>query len=130
MRRHLLALLPVLLACACGAEPPPPPSPPPPPPPEAPATTAAAPLPQPVTVKRSLVSLTRPSGSSVATTAPDGTVTVAFEMKQNGRGPAANATIRLAPDGTIAAFEAHGHHEMQAPVDEVFSIEGGHARWK
>jgi hypothetical protein len=83
-----------------------------------------------VTVRRALVSLTRPSGSSVATTAADGTVTVAFEMKENGRGPAANATIHLAPDGTITAFEAHGHHEMQAPVDEVFSVDAGHAHWK
>jgi len=93
------------------------------------ATITASP-PQPLTVKRTLVSLTRPSGSSVATTAPDGTITIAFEMKQNGRGPKADATIHLAPDGTIASYEAHGHHEMQAPVEEVFSIEGGHARWK
>jgi hypothetical protein len=49
---------------------------------------------------------------------------------ENGRGPHADATIRLAPDGTIAFFEAHGHHEMQAPVDEVFSLDGDHARWK
>jgi hypothetical protein len=89
-----------------------------------------APPTQPLTVKRVLVSLTRPSGSSVATTAPDGTVTIAFDMKQNGRGPHADATIRLAPDGTITSFEAHGHHEMQSPVDEVFSIEGSHAHWK
>jgi hypothetical protein len=95
-----------------------------------PVATITAPPPQPLTVKRTLVSLTRPSGSSVATTAPDGTITIAFEMKQNGRGPKADATIHLAPDGTIASYEAHGHHEMQAPVEEVFSIEGGHARWK
>jgi hypothetical protein len=95
-----------------------------------PVATITAPRPQPLTVKRTLVSLTRPSGSSVATTAPDGTITIAFEMKQNGRGPKADATIHLAPDGTIASYEAHGHHEMQAPVEEVFSVEGGHARWK
>jgi hypothetical protein len=95
-----------------------------------PVATITAPPPQPLTVKRTLVSLTRPSGSSVATTAPDGTITIAFEMKQNGRGPKVDATIHLAPDGTIASYEAHGHHEMQAPVEEVFSIEGGHARWK
>ncbi len=129
MRRSLVALGPILLVSACGAEAPPP-VPPPPPVIQMPVATITAPPPQPVTVKRSLVSLTRLSGSSVAATMPDGTVTVAFEMKQNGRGPAANATIHVAPDGTVTSFEAHGHHEMQAPVDEVFSIDGGHARWK
>ena len=131
MRRPLAALAPLLLACSCGAEPPPPGAPPVPPPVlPTPVATVVAPPAQPVTVRRSLVSLTRPSGSSVATTAPDGTITIAFDMKQNGRGPHADATIHLAPDGTIVSFEAHGHHEMQAPVDEVFSLEGGHARWK
>jgi hypothetical protein len=131
MRRPLfLFALPVVSAFACGGEAPPPVPPPPPVMVMPMATITAPPPPPPVTVKSSLVSLTRPSGSSVATTAPDGTVTVAFEMKENGRGPAANATIHLAPDGTIASYEAHGHHEMQSPVDEVFSLEGGHARWK
>jgi hypothetical protein len=76
------------------------------------------------------VLLTRKSGSSVATTSADGTTTIAFDVLENGRGPHADATLHLAPDGTIQSFEAHGHHEMQAPVDEVFSLENGHARWK
>jgi hypothetical protein len=132
MRRRLFALAPVLLLCSCGAEPPPPSEAPPPPPPVTTPVETTAPhaSSQPTTIKRVVVSLTRKSGSSVTTTAADGTVAVAFDMQWNGRGPHADAVIHLAPDGTIASFEAHGHHMMQAPVDEVFSIEGGHAHWK
>ena len=98
--------------------------------PPATVATVAPPLAPPVTVKRTVVTLGRPSGSDVTTTSADGTVTVAFDVLQNGRGPHVDATLHLAPDGTIASLEAHGHHEMMGPVDEVFSIEGSHARWK
>jgi len=74
--------------------------------------------------------MARPSGSSLVTTAEDGTITVAFDVLLNGRGPHTDATIRLAPDGTIASLEAHGHHNVGAKVDETFSIDGGRARWK
>jgi hypothetical protein len=132
MRRVLQPLAVVLFVAACGAEPPPDAAPPPLPPLGAtPLPTATmAPAPRSTSVRRVVISLTRPSGSSVTTTAPDGTVTAAFDMVWNGRGPHADATIRLAPDGTIASLEAHGHHMMQAPVDETFSIENGHAQWK
>jgi hypothetical protein len=133
MPRRIHALAALLVSCSCAAEPPPPGEPPrslaiaPPPPP---VTVTPAPAAQPTTVRRVVVSLTRKSGASVATTSADGTITVAFDVQENGRGPHADATLHLAPDGTITSFEAHGHHEMQAPVDETFSIEGGHARWK
>jgi Amidohydrolase family len=95
--------------------------------PNASATSAVHPS---GTVRRTLVSLTRPSGSSVVTTADDGTITIVFDVLLNGRGPHTDATIRLARDGTIASLEAHGHHNVGARVDETFSIEGGRARWK
>lgn len=85
---------------------------------------------EPVVVKRVVVSLSRPSGTSVTTTAPDGTIKVAFDVLENGRGPHVDATLRLAADGTLASFEAHGHHEMGTPVDETFAREGDRARWK
>lgn len=133
MRSRLPVLVPALcLLTACGAEPPPPSAPPPPPPVPEPVATVAPPPPvEAKTVRRVVVSFGRKTGSSVATTSADGTITVAFDVLENGRGPKADATIRLAPDGTIASLEAHGHHEMQAPVDEVFSIDNGtQAHWK
>ncbi len=87
-------------------------------------------IPVPTTERRTVVELTRPSGSSIVTTAADGTMTVAFDVRENGRGPHTDATLRLAPDGTIAALDAHGHHEVGAVVDETFRLENGKARWK
>jgi imidazolonepropionase-like amidohydrolase len=60
----------------------------------------------------------------------DGTITVVFDVQENGRGPHTDATIRLAVDGTIAGLDAHGHHEAGAQVDESFALEGGRARWR
>ncbi len=117
-----------LLVGACAAEPPR--APPAPLSPPASPVTAAAPPTAPRVTRRVVVSLSRPSGTSVATLSADGTLTVAFDVHENGRGPHADATIHLASDGTIRSFEAHGHHELMAPVDEVFVLEGGHARWK
>ena len=84
----------------------------------------------PKIVKRVVVSLGRHSGTCVTTTAPDGTVTVAFDVLQNGRGPHVDATLRLAADGTIASLSATGHHEMGTKVAEVFTRDGRHVSWK
>ncbi len=107
----------------------------------APATEApkvvAAPTPAPgkkaslaSVVRRVVVSLSRPSGTCVTTTSPDGTITSNLEVVVNGRGPKVDATLTLAPDGTIATLEAHGHHTMGTKVDETFRREGNRARWK
>jgi hypothetical protein len=117
-------------AGGCGADPPVAIPPPPPPTPTDVASASAAAGAATTTVRRALISLTRPSGSSVVTTAPDGTVTVALDVQWNGRGPHTDATLHLAPDGTIASLEAHGHHMMGTQVEETFAIEGGHAHWK
>ena len=85
---------------------------------------------KPVVTKRVVVSLSRKSGTDVTTVAPDGTITVALDVLQNGRGPHTDATIKLAPDGTIASLVATGHHEMKTPVDERFTRDGDTARWK
>jgi imidazolonepropionase-like amidohydrolase len=122
-------LLPVALLAsfACGSAPPPAaPLPPEPAPAPAPAPPPAA----PTTVKRVIVSLGRPSGTSVITTAGDGTITTALDVLENGRGPHVDATVRLAPDGTIATLAAKGHHTFGATFDAHFSHEGGHASWK
>ncbi len=122
----LLAALPLLVACA--AEPPPPVVTPPPPPAE-PAPPVVKPPPAPVTVKRIFTAQGRPSGTDVATTAADGTVTVTFDVLENGRGPHVEATLKLAADGTLDAFEAKGHHTFGAAIAETFTREGGLANW-
>ncbi len=74
--------------------------------------------------------LSRPSGTDVATTLPDGTVTFALDVLENGRGPHVDATLRLAPDGTLATFEAHGHHTMGTAIAETFARSGTAVHWK
>jgi hypothetical protein len=124
------SLLPVLwLAAACGAESSHPVTPAAPSPPPVASTAAPAPA-LATTAKRVVVTLSRKSGTSVTTVAPDGTVTIALDILENGRGPHTDATVRLAADGTLTSLEARGHHEMGTPVAETFSREGGRARWK
>ncbi len=98
---------------------------------------APAPLPAPppaagpVTVKRVAVyATTRPSGTAVTTTAPDGTISIQVAILQNGRGPKVDAVLRLAADGTIASLAATGKHAFGAKVDERFAREGDVARWQ
>src|SRR5688572_20316182 len=133
MRPMRKSLLPVLwLAASCGAEPARPavtaPSEPTPP-----VTLANARPSAPVEAKTSkyvVITLARKSGTSVTNVAPDGTVTVTLDVLENGRGPHTDATVRLAPDGTIASLEARGHHEMGTPVAEKFARDGSRAQWK
>ena len=83
----------------------------------------------PVTVNRLFVAQGRKSGTIDTTTSGD-TVKIAVAIVQNGRGPKLTATIRLAPDGTIASLSAKGTHTMGTKVDESFSREGEAATWK
>lgn len=89
-----------------------------------------APPAKPVTIKRNVVSLGRPSGTSITTTAPGGMITVELRILENGRGPKIDARLRLATDGTLASLAATGQHAFGAKVDEHFSREGGRAQWK
>jgi hypothetical protein len=129
MRPRLIftAALPLLVACA--ADPPPAPATPAAPPPEPVVTAAPPPVAAPVTVKRIFTAQGRASGSEVVTTAADGTVTATFDVLSNGRGPHVEATLKLAADGTLDAFEAKGHHTFGAAIDETFSRDGAQARW-
>src|SRR5438105_1581409 len=105
--RKLLAIL--VLALACTSTKPVPPSAP--------------------TVRRSVVSNGQRVGFSVVAWNTDGTITNTVDIHDNGRGPHADAVIRLAPDGTIASLDATGHTELNVPVDEHFSVRNGRASW-
>jgi hypothetical protein len=130
MRARWSTGLVALLASSCGGEPPAQPVGPVQPPVLSSSPPSATLARAPSTQKRVVISLSRPSGTDVATIAPDGTMTVAFDILENGRGPHVDATLRLAKDGTIASLTAKGHHVMGTKVDETFSVEGGRARWK
>ena len=93
MNGALRLALPVVLAAACGGEPPPPPLVVRPAllPPEPVATTPPPPA-TPPPLRRSVLFAQQPFGSSLETTAPDGTVTIAYDVHQNGRGPHCDAS--------------------------------------
>jgi imidazolonepropionase-like amidohydrolase len=80
-------------------------------------------------VRRSVVILTRKSGSSVTTFGPNGTLEFAYEHFQNGRGPKVTGRARLGPEGSFVDFSADGKHTLGNPIQERFQIEGGRARW-
>ena len=82
-----------------------------------------------VVTKRSVVSLGRKSGTNVTTVDPDGTIKVALDVLENGRGPHTDATLKLDADGAIATLVATGHHTMGTPVDERFTRTGDHGEW-
>jgi len=105
-------LLVLSLALACAA-------PKPAPPPAAPGT-----------IRRSIIFQGVRVGTSVTTPQPDGALANTIDIHENGRGPHADATLRLLPDGTLASLDATGHTELNAPVDEHFSLQNGHAKWQ
>ena len=84
----------------------------------------------PHVIRKSLVMSTRPSGESVLTFRADGAIESHFEVRENGRGQLVEATVRLADDGTLASFDATGHETAGTPIDEHFSRQGRHVRWK
>jgi hypothetical protein len=110
MRTTLVASSLFLVACASGK----------------PAPSAGS---APITLRRSLLIEGQRAGYSVTTIAADGAITNVVDIHDNGRGPHAEATMRLLPDGTIAELVARGHSELNAPVDERFTLQRGHATW-
>jgi hypothetical protein len=82
-----------------------------------------------VVTKRVVVSLSRKSGTNVTTTDPDGTIKVALDVLENGRGPHTDATVKLDAEGLITSLTATGHHTMGTPVDERFTRTGPRGEW-
>jgi hypothetical protein len=82
-----------------------------PPPLPRPAPTVQAeskPQPKPRVARRSVVILSRKSGTSVTTFAPDGTLEFSYEHLENGRGPKLAGRGRLDADRRFTSFEARG----------------------
>lgn len=115
-------VLAVVVLVGCGSSPPSAPVPPTAPPP----AVAASPR----VDRRVVIAEGRPSGTLVTTTAPDGTITLAYDVVENGRGPHIDATLVLAADGTPTAWTATGHHTFGTKVEEHFTRTGAHATWK
>jgi imidazolonepropionase-like amidohydrolase len=70
------------------------------------------------------------AGHFTRTTRPDGALALVYHELHNGRGPHVEATLRLAPDRTIAMWSATGQHEMKTEIAETFSRTGDRVVWK
>ena len=70
------------------------------------------------------------AGQQVVTRADDGTTTVEFVFKDNGRGPELKETYTLADDGTYRTYAVQGTSTFGAQVDESFQRNGDQASWK
>ena len=130
--RRLRSVLVLLTVIGCGApqESAIPAPPGPPPPPSATVQAEAKPAPAQTRVaRRSVVILSRKSGTSVTTFGPDGSIDFSYEHLENGRGPKLSGRGRLNDASRFTSFEAKGTRTMGNPIDERFAVEGGVARW-
>lgn len=70
------------------------------------------------------------AGHQTVSRADDGTTTVEFVFKDNGRGPELKETYTLAEDGTYRRYAVQGTSTFGAKVEESFQRDGDSARWK
>ncbi|MGO4775921.1 amidohydrolase, partial [Lysobacter sp. 2RAB21] len=70
------------------------------------------------------------AGHQIVNVADDGTTTVDYIFKDNGRGPELKETYTLGKDGTYQTYTVQGTSTFGAKVDESFKREGAQARWK
>ncbi|HEY0255287.1 MAG TPA: hypothetical protein VGC41_27350, partial [Kofleriaceae bacterium] len=118
----------VVIVAGCGSSKPAP-APAPLPPTEGSATAPAPPA-APTVERYEVVIEDRKAGFFQITDTHDGAFAVAFDIVENGRGPHADGTFRIGPEGYVQSFHATGHHTMGTPSKESFSIEGTHGQWK
>jgi hypothetical protein len=72
----------------------------------------------------------KPSGRQITQVADDGTVTVDFSYRNNGRGPDLKEEFALAKDGTLLRYACKGTSTFGAPIEESFSRRDGRAQWR
>jgi len=60
----------------------------------------------------------------------DGSLDLYFEFNDRGRGPKITEHLIIDKDGIPTQIEASGNDYMKDPVQERFSLRGGHVSWK
>lgn len=70
------------------------------------------------------------AGHQVVTHNDDGSTSVDFIFKDNGRGPELKERFTLAPDGTYATYLVTGTATFGARIEERFDVADGKAVWK
>jgi cytosine/adenosine deaminase-related metal-dependent hydrolase len=70
------------------------------------------------------------SGAMTTMIADDGSVSVSFSYRDNGRGPDLEEAFATATDGSFRRYRLTGKSTFGAVLDERFSLERGRARWR
>jgi hypothetical protein len=84
----------------------------------------------PQTLRYTVLSNGRTSGSEVDTSSPGGHIDCTFEHNDRGRGPKIAAHYIVAADGLPLRTDVTGNDYFKAPVEEHFAVENGIAHWK
>ena len=82
------------------------------------------------TVRYTVLFQGKPSGAQITRVADNGTVSVDYSYRTNGRGPDLKEEFALAKDGTLLRYSASGTSTFGAPVRDSFTRRDGHAEWK
>jgi cytosine/adenosine deaminase-related metal-dependent hydrolase len=72
----------------------------------------------------------KPGGAQTTTIADDGTISVDYSYRNNGRGPDLKEVFTLANDGTLLRYAAKGASTMGAPIQDAFNRHENRADWK
>jgi hypothetical protein len=81
------------------------------------------------TAEYTVLSQNTPSGRMTVDTAVDGTVTVDYSYRDNGRGPDLRETYRPGALSAPLRYEVTGRTELGAEVRESFAVADGRLRW-
>ena len=76
------------------------------------------------------LTLGKKSGEQIVTSMDDGSIHVAFNFNDRGRGPDSNEIIQLNAKGMMISYQASGKSYMGAPIEESFSFKDDKAIWK
>ena len=91
---------------------------------------AVAPARAETTVRYTVLFQGKPSGEQITRTTDDGTVTVDYHYRNNGRGPDLKEQFALANDGTLRRYTATGKSTYGGPIEDSFLRRNGQAEWK
>lgn len=81
-------------------------------------------------IRYSVVLMGNKAGFETSHRNADGSFELYYEFNDRGRGPKITERISLDKDGLPIEIESSGNDYMKDPVQERFSLRGGHATWK
>lgn len=82
------------------------------------------------TYRHSVIFAGEAGGQQITKVHDNGSLSVQYSYRDNGRGPTLREEIRLAPDGTFNSYRVTGTSTFGASVDERFARTGSRVEWR